>query len=102
MTRRLFTTMAGVLVGIVSVCVVAPVRAQSGASGSILITNARIFTGTGDSLIEGRDVLVEDGIISGFGEGVSAPQGLSSGRTARSTRTRSTAKWRTEPCFANY
>ena len=46
------------------------------AQESTLITNARIFDGISEKLIEGQDVLVEDGMISKIGAGIAGPDGV--------------------------
>ncbi|SFM75495.1 metal-dependent hydrolase family protein [Shimia aestuarii] len=45
------------------------------AQDATLITGARIFDGIGPDLIEGQDVLIEDGKIAAMGAGLSAPEG---------------------------
>ncbi|MGX9352992.1 amidohydrolase family protein [Shimia sp. W99] len=45
------------------------------ADDTTLITGARIFDGIGPDLIEGQDVLIEDGKIAAMGAGLSAPGG---------------------------
>ncbi|NDW02034.1 amidohydrolase family protein [Salipiger sp. PrR002] len=52
-----------------------PGLAQVGAEPPILITGARIFDGVGPELIEGQDVLVQDGMIAAVGADLSAPEG---------------------------
>ena len=49
--------------------------AQDSDEAAILITGARIFDGVGDNLIDGQDVLVENGLIAAVGENVEAPDG---------------------------
>lgn len=44
-----------------------PGLAQVGAEPQMLITGARIFDGVGPELIEGQDVLVQDGMIAAVG-----------------------------------
>ena len=46
------------------------------AQESTLITNARIFDGISEKLIQGQDVLVEDGMISKIGAGIAGPDGV--------------------------
>ncbi|MDW4498058.1 amidohydrolase family protein [Sulfitobacter sp. D35] len=45
------------------------------AQDATLITGARIFDGVSEDLIEGQDVLVEDGLISAIGADLDAPEG---------------------------
>ncbi|WP_226629739.1 metal-dependent hydrolase family protein [Alloyangia pacifica] len=52
-----------------------PGLAQVGAEPPLLITGARIFDGVGPELVEGQDVLVQDGMIAAVGAGLSAPEG---------------------------
>lgn len=54
---------------------VTPAVAQDDAPTGILITNVNIFDGTSDGLIEGRDVLIEDNLISEIGRNLSAREG---------------------------
>ncbi len=61
----------GIAAGLVWLAIGAPGLAQE----TTLITGARIFDGVGPELIEGRDVLVEDGVIAAIGEGLGAPDG---------------------------
>ena len=42
---------------------------------SILFKNAKIFTGAGDNLVEGQEVLIEGNLITKVGTGLSAPEG---------------------------
>ncbi len=44
-------------------------------SPTTLITGARIFDGVSDTLIEGQDVLIEDGMIAQVAAGIAAPDG---------------------------
>ncbi|SEA90894.1 metal-dependent hydrolase family protein [Rubrimonas cliftonensis] len=48
--------------------------AQDGPA-PILIQNVRIFDGVSETLIEGQDVLVENGMISKIGAGIAGPDG---------------------------
>lgn len=52
--------------------------AQDGPDGPppVLIKNARIFDGRSATLITGKDVLVEKGMISQIGAGIAAPEGV--------------------------
>lgn len=52
-----------------------PGAAQTGDRQVTLITGARIFDGIGPDLIEGQDVLVQDGMIAAIGAGLDAPEG---------------------------
>ena len=45
-------------------------------SGQFLIRGARVFDGTSERLIEGKDVLVRDGKIAGFASGITAGNGV--------------------------
>ena len=49
--------------------------AQDSSARTTLITGARIFDGVGPDLIEGRDVLIQDGLIAAIGENLDAPAG---------------------------
>lgn len=49
--------------------------AQDSSAPATLITGARIFDGVGPDLIDGQDVLIEDGIILKVGKGLIAPDG---------------------------
>ena len=51
-----------------------PAFAQEGTTAITLITGARIFDGTSPELIEGQDVIVQDGIISEIGPDLEAPE----------------------------
>lgn len=51
------------------------VLAQDNSTSATLITGARIFDGVGPDLIDGQDVLIEDGMISEVGPGLAAPDG---------------------------
>lgn len=51
------------------------VLAQDSSASATLITGARIFDGVGPDLIDGQDVLIEDGMISEVGAGLVAPEG---------------------------
>lgn len=44
--------------------------------GGLLFRGARVFDGTSTKLIEGKDVLVRDGKIAAFGEGIAAEAGV--------------------------
>lgn len=55
--------------------VLIPLSASAQEPGRTLITNARIFDGRSAALVEGQDVLVEDGLISAIGANVDAPGG---------------------------
>lgn len=48
---------------------------QDSEEHATLITGARIFDGVGPDLIEGKDVLIEDGLIAAIGEDLDAPVG---------------------------
>jgi imidazolonepropionase-like amidohydrolase len=52
-----------------------PAFAQDDADAGTLIVGARIFDGVGPDLIEGQDVLVQDGMIAAIGAGLDAPEG---------------------------
>lgn len=52
-----------------------PALAQETDDPGTLITGARIFDGVGPDLIEGQDVLVQDGMIAAIGTGLDAPEG---------------------------
>lgn len=52
-----------------------PVAAQDTTDPGTLITGARIFNGIGPDLIDGQDVLVQDGKIAAIGAGLEAPEG---------------------------
>lgn len=47
---------------------------DANADPSTLITGARIFDGVSDTLVDGQDVLVKDGMIAAVGEGLEAPK----------------------------
>jgi len=65
-----------ILVIALSVFITMPVLAQEKAVPDItLITGARIFDGTSETLIDGQDVLIEDGMISSVGVALKAPKG---------------------------
>ena len=49
--------------------------AQDSSTSATLITGARIFDGVGPDLIDGQDVLIEDGMISKIGAGLAATDG---------------------------
>ncbi|ESQ14617.1 MAG: hypothetical protein N838_31555 [Thiohalocapsa sp. PB-PSB1] len=51
-----------------------PTSAQDGPA-PILIQNARIFDGVSEDLIEGQDVLVQDGMIAEIAAGIEPPEG---------------------------
>ncbi|GGE98900.1 hydrolase [Stappia taiwanensis] len=63
------------LATILALAVSAPVCAQEATDPGTLITGARIFDGIGPDLIEGQDVLVQDGLIAEIGAGLDAPEG---------------------------
>ena len=63
-----------ILAGIVALLPCVAV-AQGSNEPPILITGARIFDGVGPDLIEGKDVLVQDGIIAAVGENLETPPG---------------------------
>ena len=47
--------------------------AQDSDEAAILITGARIFDGVGDNLIDGQEVLIENGLIAAVRENLEAP-----------------------------
>ena len=51
-----------------------PAGAQDDAGPGTFITGARIFDGIGPDLIEGQDVLIQDGMIAAIGSGLDAPE----------------------------
>jgi imidazolonepropionase-like amidohydrolase len=51
-----------------------PTSAQDGPA-PILIPNARIFDGVSEDLVEGQDVLVQDGMIAEIAAGIEPPEG---------------------------
>jgi imidazolonepropionase-like amidohydrolase len=51
-----------------------PTSAQDGPA-PILIQNARIFDGVSEDLVEGQDVLVQDGMIAEIAAGIEPPEG---------------------------
>ncbi|MBB93695.1 MAG: imidazolonepropionase [Rhodobacteraceae bacterium] len=61
--------------GLALLAVAGPGLAQVDAEPPLLITGARIFDGVGPDLIEGQDVLVQDGLIAAMGAELSAPDG---------------------------
>ena len=63
-----------ILAGIVALLPCVAV-AQDRNEPPILITGARIFDGVGPDLIEGKDVLVQDGLIAAIGENLETPPG---------------------------
>ena len=62
-----------VAVGACAMFAAGSAKAQASGSTSTLITGARIFDGVGAELIEGRDVLIRDGLIAAIGENLDAP-----------------------------
>lgn len=62
------TIIAGLLFGV-------PVLAQDDTDPGTLITGARIFDGVSETLIEGQDVLIADGMIAQIGADLDAPEG---------------------------
>lgn len=61
--------LAGMILG-------APVWAQEASSDpGTLITGARIFDGVSPDLIDGQDVLIQDGLIAAMGADLAAPEG---------------------------
>lgn len=52
-----------------------PGFAQEDSDPGTLITGARIFDGVGPDLIDGHDVLVQNGLIAAMGENLAAPDG---------------------------
>jgi imidazolonepropionase-like amidohydrolase len=63
--------LAAVLSGLI-----ATAAAAKDGPAPILIQNARIFDGMSETLIEGQDVLVENGMISKIGAGIAGPDGV--------------------------
>lgn len=55
--------------------ILTPTSAQEPTDPGALITGARIFDGVGPDLIDGQDVLVQDGKIAEIGVGLTAPEG---------------------------
>ncbi|TDG11840.1 amidohydrolase family protein [Seongchinamella unica] len=56
---------------LISICAMA----SSSLEPATLITNARIFDGVSDQLIEGKDVLIRDGLIVAVEENLEVPEG---------------------------
>jgi imidazolonepropionase-like amidohydrolase len=61
--------------GLAFLALVQQTSAQDADTPAILITGARIFDGNGPDLIDGKDVLVQDGKIAAIGAGLQAPEG---------------------------
>lgn len=68
-----FGTLAGLALT-AAIALPSVVLAQADPSAT-LITGARIFDGTSETLIEGQDVLIEDGKFAEIGAGLTAPDG---------------------------
>lgn len=52
-----------------------PALAQDDTDPGTLITGARIFDGVSETLVDGQDVLVQDGMIAQIGSDIAAPEG---------------------------
>ena len=65
----------GAVMSLIACCSFATAALAQDDSPATLITGARIFDGVSDTLIEGQDVLIEDGMIAQVAAGIAAPEG---------------------------